>query len=877
MHRSRIIAGALVLFAALEATGQDNKAVADSAYVRVSRQSSLFPQEKIHVQTDKGAYLSGERIWLRAHLVNASDGRPSDISRYVYVELLNPFSEIVERIKLRPDSLGVFAGHIDLKEELPEGSYTIRSYTRYMQNQGESSFFRKPVQVLDPYSLHLETKADFSFNERSVGVRLSFEDRDNKEAANPEVVTVKLPGKMEQSLRDSRTVRFPSEAAGGCFLLGLSWHGRKYRKYIDIPAAPGEFDVSLLPEGGYLVPGRACRVGVKAVGADGCGLDVSVSIVDSKGNQVASVEKLFKGLGSFIIKASAGEHYTAVCKTDGGSFRSFPLPEAEPAARTLQLQPVRNRLNISLLRGPDAVEEDLYLLLHQGGRVILCTEWKRDRDYYSIDFGDIPAGRIKAGIVNCVLFDGDYNVISERLFFHFGETEIKLDGFREPAVYGTRQQVKARFSIPGRALQSAYGASLAIGVTDSGAAVPETESIVSTLLLSSEIRGRVEGPSDFFTPEGMPYMDALMLTQAWRRYDIPRALKGEYARPEVPAEKYQELSGRAVGFAFNTMKDGRVSLYATHGTMMGMDYARLSGDGRFSFATEFPEGTEITVQTQTRKGLKGNILEMDEERYPDASGAALRNNSAARVVTDDYMKQADEEYLRKNGIRATMLDAAVVSAGIEEKPSDSIWYSELNSTRPLTSSEIEKMHYTDILSVFLNTPGLAVRHGSAGNYITTSRSDLPALPVIDDVVLPEYDVMTMSPGDIDNIFVIKDYTSQFGYYPGYSGAVVITTSRGEIGTPPKSYNIARVKPLGYQQAAEFWSPKYETLAEKESAVPDLRTTIYWNPEVVVDGNGECALEFWTADKNTEYAIYGEGVSADGSIFTLRRTIKIEDR
>ena len=52
---------------------------------------------------------------------------------------------------------------------------------------------------------------------------------------------------------------------------------------------------------------------------------------------------------------------------------------------------------------------------------------------------------------------------------------------------------------------------------------------------------------------------------------------------------------------------------------------------------------------------------------------------------------------------------------------------------------------------------------------------------------------------------------------------------------------------------------------------------WWNPEVVVDGNGECEFEFWTADKDTEYAIYGEGVSADGSIFTVRRTIKIEDR
>ena len=36
-------------------------------------------QEKIHVQTDRGTYLPGERIWLRAHLVDGSDGRPSRI------------------------------------------------------------------------------------------------------------------------------------------------------------------------------------------------------------------------------------------------------------------------------------------------------------------------------------------------------------------------------------------------------------------------------------------------------------------------------------------------------------------------------------------------------------------------------------------------------------------------------------------------------------------------------------------------------------------------------------------------------------------------------------------------------------------------------
>ena len=92
----------------------------------------------------------------------------------------------MRRIMLRPDSLGVFAGHIDLQDALPEGDYTLRSYTRYMLNSGEETFFRKTLRVLDPYARRKDA----------------------------------TPGKKP------------------------------------------DFDVSLLPEGGYLVPGRACRVGV---------------------------------------------------------------------------------------------------------------------------------------------------------------------------------------------------------------------------------------------------------------------------------------------------------------------------------------------------------------------------------------------------------------------------------------------------------------------------------------------------------------------------------------------------------------------------------------------------------------------------------------
>ncbi len=791
MLKSRICACVLFLYAVC-ASGQELPSVRDSALTRLTRQAGLWPLEKIHVTTDRASYMPGDRVWLRAHLADA-DNRPSRISRYVYVELVSPGGELMRRIMLRPDSLGVFAGHIDLQEVLPEGDYTLRSYTRYMQNFGEDCFFRKTLRVLDPYAKRKDILAE---------------------------------------------------------------------KKLD-------FDVSLLPEGGYLVPGRACRVGVKVLGEDGLGMNIKGRVLDSKGAEVAQIENLHRGMGYFIMKPQAGEKYVAVCMADGGRQKRFPLPAANPAARIIQLQRFKSTLNLSLLRGPEAPEDGLWLLVHQAGRPLGCMEWEKDRTFYSFTTATFPSG-----IVSFMLIDKDFNILSERLFFNLGkDARLTLDGGTMKGLYAGREKVQASFKLPPGAQASV--ASLAVSVTDSHASAPDSlNSLAATLLLSSELNGYVEAPAEYFTPRGEPFVDALMLTQAWRRYDLPAVLKGACTTPSVLPEKAQILSGHAEGYLFNRMAGGRVSLYATLNTMVSVNYAPLAKDGRFSFATEFPEGTEITLQTQTGKGQAGNILMVDEVTYPGTSGASLPQERES-IVPDADLKQAFDEYIRQHGLQETLLEAAMVQASLQKKPSESIWYSEMNSTRPLTAEDIEKMNYTNILSVFLNTPGVTVRHNANGNYVSTTRSELPALPVIDDVVMPEYDIMTMSPRDIESMFVIKDYTSQFGYYPGYSGAIVIKTAKGFVQNLKKNDNIVRVRPLGYQRPAEFWAPKYITQKQKDSPEADLRTTIYWNPSVTLDASGECCFEFWTADKDTEYQISGEGLSRDGKILEIHGNIKIE--
>ena len=86
--RKYITSVCLLLFLCTAVKGQSPEI--DSLKVFFQRQLLAYPQEKIYLHTDKPYYLNGEKIWFRAHLVDAVLHRQATASRYVYVELINP-------------------------------------------------------------------------------------------------------------------------------------------------------------------------------------------------------------------------------------------------------------------------------------------------------------------------------------------------------------------------------------------------------------------------------------------------------------------------------------------------------------------------------------------------------------------------------------------------------------------------------------------------------------------------------------------------------------------------------------------------------------------------------------------------------------------
>lgn len=65
-----------------------------------------------------------------------------------------------------------------------------------------------------------------------------------------------------------------------------------------------------------------------------------------------------------------------------------------------------------------------------------------------------------------------------------------------------------------------------------------------------------------------------------------------------------------------------------------------------------------------------------------------------------------------------------------------------------------------------------------------------------------------------------------------------------------THGIRKTEIQGYSVPAEFYSPQY---SEKilNDGIDDRRRTLYWNPEVVTDENGEAVIECFNS-RNTTY-------------------------
>jgi hypothetical protein len=107
-------------------------------------------QEKLFIRTDRDIYITGEEILLKIYKMSALTGKSSDMSKVVYLELLDSLNNPVTQIKI--PVIGTSGStSFRISDTLNSGNYLIRAYTRWMLNYSEDLFFYKTITVINPF------------------------------------------------------------------------------------------------------------------------------------------------------------------------------------------------------------------------------------------------------------------------------------------------------------------------------------------------------------------------------------------------------------------------------------------------------------------------------------------------------------------------------------------------------------------------------------------------------------------------------------------------------------------------------------------------------------------------------------------------------
>ena len=106
-------------------------------------------QEKLFVHTDKSAYTAGELMWFKVYNVDGANHKPIDLSKIVYIEVLDKNQSPVLQAKVgMKDGMG--NGSIFLPVSLTTGNFMLRAYTSWMKNFSPDLYFYKKLTIINP-------------------------------------------------------------------------------------------------------------------------------------------------------------------------------------------------------------------------------------------------------------------------------------------------------------------------------------------------------------------------------------------------------------------------------------------------------------------------------------------------------------------------------------------------------------------------------------------------------------------------------------------------------------------------------------------------------------------------------------------------------
>ena len=801
-----------------------------------------FPREKAYLHFDNTSYYVGDTIWFKAYVTLAEQQIFSQISRPLYVELVDQTGHIADKqiIKL---TQGEGNGQFVLPRSMLSGYYEVRAYTRWMLAFNEPQYFSRTFPI---YQLANSDKLERS------------------------ITTYELSSSMENR---------PSETKE-------------------------KLSVRFFPEGGQLVEGVTSQVAFKAESKDEGNIELSGTIYTKEGAEISSFETLHDGMGHFKYTPSA-QPAVAKVDFQGKKYE-LTLPQALPNGYVLSTVNNAGALLVKVSCNAATPQDTLAVFISHQGRpyvhqLISCRADTPQE--FILPTRKLPAGVLQVSLINragntlCERF-----VFSNPR----APLQLSAEGLKEVytpyAPIRCELQVK---NAKGEPISGDVSVSIRDAVR-SDYLEYDNNIFTDLLLTSDlkgyihQPGYYFASPS----PRKQTELDILLIVHGWRKYDMSQAISTAPFTPLQLPEAQLVLNGQVKSTILkNKLKDIALSVIVKKDDQFITGGTVTDENGRFTIPVEDFEGTTEAV-IQTRKvGKERNkdasiLIDRNFSPAPRAYGYkelhpewkdlthwqqkaenfdSLYMDSIRKVEGLYVLDEVEIKSKRRQGNNmATKINEKSIDAYYDVRRSVDLLRDngKIVTTIPELMEKLSPQFDWDRSNDKLTYRQKPICY-IMDNHILSETETQMMLTEVDGLASI---IISKGTGGIDDEIIQNTKMSEVTDSTGvdiskldkYSVFYLIPLPRRDVLNKSQTAVLGTRQTViqGYTHALEYYSPAYPTKELYMDKV-DKRRTLYWNPSVRTDENGKAVIECYNNQYSTPVIIQAETMSKDGQIGSMK--------
>ncbi len=877
-----------------------------NSYSQIQKQDEVLT-ERIYLHTDRSLYFPGETIWFKAYVVS-DNNQVTDISDILYVELISPFGKIVETLKLRISD-GTSFGDFLINNNVG-GTYTIKAYTKWMKNFDKEIYFTKELKVLrvghPNLLMNLKFDKEAYVKNSEVTANFTIKNLNNKALINKEIkYEVRISGNRyisSKTLTDSNgkseikfTLPYSLNTPEVILKVSLVFDYNVMSVSRNVPIILDNIDLQFLPEGGYLLQNVNNTLAFKALTEFGKPANIKAQIVDGEGQLINEIESFHDGMGAFEFEPQNNKkHYARIIKPFVSKLL-YELPASKKEGLLLSLIKNDSSEIVFNIYSPDKTK--IYFSAKNSNETFFQNEINPDAGWneLSISTKDLPTG-----IIEFTIYNDKKEPQAERLVFVNKQKDLQISLKTDKEIYSPREKVELEISTTNKKGE-AVPADLSIAITDNQVMDffdDNQDNILSYLLMSSYLKGKIEKPNFYFDPKeekAEKALDLIMLTNGWRTYYNKNNIS--YYNAKFQAEKTSIESWSVV----NSKKEPVKAIVLILETGGENKAHKIETDETRYFGFIKESGKDYVAVAYTEDNQKVHITKTlfpKEKNKKDKSFIIKQKENNIKIQKRRInKKQTGYSSIKSKSTGDTVmnsldlsLEECIISSIDIKRVNKNIYTSNNRVYQPL-SYYIENSSHGGVANVIIQN-----KFGSSATIKICGQNHIEKngpLFVIDDVPYSDRNdeaIISLTIIDIISIYALKPAhaTSLYGHR-GSNGVIVIKTinngkyNRKKIrsGKSKKTDILAfnnkqnNTKSFKFSETRQFYVPVYKNKEVSTNIGDDFRQTIYWNPIIQTDENGKAKISFYNSDAITSFKIIAEGIKYNGTPGRKEETYSIQ--